>query len=186
MTVLHVLWQPILLSTVFVFIASSLLHMAIPWHKNDYKGLPDQGKVIDLLRPLAIPPGDYMVPHCTTREEMRTPEFAERMAKGPVMVLTVIPNGPFTMGRSLGLWALYLLAVSYMTAYTTMHGLPSGAGYVRVFHVAGMAAFLGYAAALWQTSIWYHRSWITVLKDTVDGLIYAGLTAGTFGWLWAR
>jgi hypothetical protein len=33
-------------------------------------------------------------------------------------------------------------------------------------------------------SIWYHRSWGTTLRYTVDGLVYALLTAGIFGWLW--
>lgn len=186
MTVLRVLWLPILLSSAFVFVASSIIHMFLPWHKGDYKKLPEQGKVVDALRPLSIPPGDYMVPHMTGGGSAKSPEIADIMAKGPVMVLTVIPNGPFNMGKSLGLWFLYLAAVNYLTGYVTLHGLGQGAGYMRVFHVAGMAAFLGYAAALWQMSIWYHRSWITVIKDTVDGLVYAGLAAGTFGWLWPK
>jgi len=33
-------------------------------------------------------------------------------------------------------------------------------------------------------SIWYRRAWSMTIKATVDGLIYALLTAGTFGWLW--
>ena len=52
---------------------------------------------------------------------------------------------------------------------------------------AGRAtAFIAYSAALWQMSIWYRRSWGTTLRYTVDGLIYALLIAGTFGWLWPR
>jgi hypothetical protein len=35
-------------------------------------------------------------------------------------------------------------------------------------------------------SIWYYRAWSTTFKATVDGLIYALLTAGTFGWLWPK
>jgi hypothetical protein len=50
----------------------------------------------------------------------------------------------------------------------------------------GATAFIGHAAALWQMSIWYHRAWTTTIKSTVDGLIYALLTAGVFGWLWPR
>ena len=34
--------------------------------------------------------------------------------------------------------------------------------------------------------IWYRRSLLTTIKSSVDGLIYALLTAGTFGWLWPR
>jgi hypothetical protein len=55
-----------------------------------------------------------------------------------------------------------------------------------IFHTVGLSAWLGYSAALWQMSIWYRRSWITTIKATVDGLIYAGITAGIFAWLWPR
>jgi hypothetical protein len=55
-----------------------------------------------------------------------------------------------------------------------------------VFRITGTVAFVGYALALWQMSIWYHRSWATTIKTTIDGLIYAALTAGVFGWLWPK
>jgi hypothetical protein len=47
-------------------------------------------------------------------------------------------------------------------------------------------AFAGYSLALLQNSIWASRSWTVTLKSMFDGLIYALLTAGTFGWLWPR
>ena len=56
--------------------------------------------------------------------------------------------------------------------------------YLGVFRVAGTTAFIAYAAGLWQQSIWYSRPWSTTLKHTLDGLIYALLTGGAFGWLW--
>ena len=90
------------------------------------------------------------------------------------------------MARNLGLWFLYLIAVGSFAAYVSGRALPPGAGYRPVFRFAGTTAFLGYAGALWQMSIWYRRAWTTTIKSTVDGLIYALLTAGTFGWLWPR
>jgi len=39
-TPLSSLWLPILLSSVFVFLVSSLIHMATPWHKGEYPKLP--------------------------------------------------------------------------------------------------------------------------------------------------
>jgi hypothetical protein len=184
MTVLHVLWLPVLLSSVFTFLASSFIHVVLPWHKSDYVKLPEQDKVMEALRPFAMPPGDYMVPNCSGSAEMKSPEFAEKLAKGPVMVLSVLPNGPFQMGKNLALWFVYLVAVSYLAGYTACHALPLGTGYNKVFRIVGVTSFLGYGAALWQMSIWYRRSWKTTIKATVDALIYAGLTAGTFGWLW--
>jgi hypothetical protein len=43
---------------------------------------------------------------------------------------------------------------------------------------------VGYALALWQMSIWWGRKWSTTIRNTIDGLVYALLTGGTFGWLW--
>ena len=57
MTSLTMLWLPILLSAVIVFVVSSLIHMASPWHKNDYPQVPNEDQVRNALRPLAIPPG---------------------------------------------------------------------------------------------------------------------------------
>jgi len=186
MTGLHSLWLPILLSSVIVFAASSLIHMVLPWHKNDYPKMPNEDKVMDALRPLAIPPGDYMVPRPSSREALRSPEFLEKMNKGPVMMVTVMPNGMMAMGRSLAMWFVYLLVVGLFSAYVAGRALPPGAAYLHVFRFAGTAAFLGYSLALWQMSIWYRRAWSTTIKATIDGLIYALLTAGTFGWLWPR
>jgi hypothetical protein len=186
MVPLTALWLPILLSAVIVFVASSIVHMASPWHKNDYSKVPNEEGLRAALRPLAIPPGDYMVPRPSSREERRDPAFLEKVNQGPNLVLTVIPNGPWSMGRNLGLWFLHLVVVSLFAAYVASRALPPGAEYLQVFRFAGTTAFLGYAAALWQMSIWYRRAWSTTVKATVDGLIYALLTAGTLGWLWPR
>lgn len=186
MTGLFMLWLPILLSAVIVFLVSSIIHMASPWHKNDYPQVPNEDQVRSALRPLAIPPGDYMIPRPTKREEMRSSEFAEKVKQGPNMVLTVLPNGPWPMRRNLTLWFLYALAVGAFAAYVAGRALPIGAPYRAVFRFVGVTAFIGYSVALWQMSIWYARSWSTTAKATVDGLIYALLTAGTFGWLWPR
>ena len=184
MTGLSALWLPILLSSVIVFVASSIIHMVLPWHKTDYPKVPDEDRVRDALRPFAIPPGDYMVPRCENSKELRTPEFAEKMNQGPVIVMTVLPNGQWSMGRNLGLWFLYCAVVGVFAAYVAGRALPAGASYAHVFQFVGATTFIGYALALWQMSIWYRRAWSTTIKATIDGLIYALLTAGTFGWLW--
>jgi hypothetical protein len=177
---------PILLSAIIVFVASSVIHMASPWHKSDYPKVPNEDALRAALRPLAIPPGDYMVPRPSGREEMQSPQFAQKVQEGPNLVLTVLPNGPWSMGRNLGLWFVYLIVVSLFAAYVAGRALPAGSVYLQVFRFVGTTAFLGYAAALWQMSIWYRRSWSITVKSTVDGLVYALLTAGTFGWLWPR
>ena len=186
MTGLHLLWLPLLLSSIVVFIASSIMHMLLPWHKSDYPKMPDEEKVQDSLRPLAIPPGDYMVPHPASMADMRSPEFLEKLNKGPVLIVTVMPNGQGSMAKNLLLWFVYSLVVGLFAAYIAGRALPVTATYLQVFRFVGTSAFLGYSGALWQMSIWYKRAWSITVKSTIDGLIYALLTAGIFGWLWPR
>src|SRR2546422_6800722 len=75
---LSALWLPILLSSVLVFVLSSVIHTLLPWHKSDYPKLPNEDRVMDALRPLAIRPGDYMMPRPSSRQEMRSPQFVEK------------------------------------------------------------------------------------------------------------
>ncbi len=186
MITLDMLWLPILLSAVFVFLVSSVIHMALPWHKGEYPAVPNQDQVRDALRSFAIPPGDYMIPRAASHKEMSAPEFIEKLNQGPVMIVTVLPNGPISMGKSLVLWFIYSVAISYVTAYVSGRALGADATYLRVFQFVGTAAFMGYSLALVQASIWYGRAWSTTIKSMIDGLLYALVTAGTFGWLWPR
>jgi hypothetical protein len=186
MTALHLQWLPILLSAVIVFVVSSIIHTVLPWHKSDYSKLPNEDATRAALGALAIPPGDYMVPRASSMKEMGSPEFLEKMTKGPVMILTVIPAGRPGMTKNLVQWFLYTLVINVFAAYVTGRALPVGAHYLQVFRFVGTTAFVAYSLALWQLSIWFHRSWSITLKATIDGLIYALLTAGTFGWLWPR
>ena len=183
---LSTLWLPILLSAVAVFVASSIIHMASPWHRTDYPKMPNEDHARAALRPLNIPPGDYMIPRPASRADLRTPEFADKINAGPVMIVTVLPNGPMSMARNLTLWLLYCVANSVFAAYIASRALPPEPDYLEVFRFAGATAFIGYAVALWQMSIWYRRSWLTTFKSTVDGLIYACLTGGVLAWLWPQ
>ncbi len=186
MTPLTALWLPIVLSAVIVFVASSIIHMFLGWHANDYTALPDEKGFAEAVRPLAIPPGDYMVPRPSSMAEMKSPELVERRKKGPVMVLTVLPTGETGMGANLAQWFVFSLVVGVFAAYVTGRALAPGAHYLQVFRFAGATTFIAHACGLWPMSIWYRRRWSTTIKSTIDSLIYAGLTAGTFGWLWPR
>lgn len=186
MTAMTALWLPILLSAVVVFVVSSAIHMLTLWHRNDYPKLANEAHVMAALRPLGIPPGDYMMPRSQSMEEMRSAEFQERWKQGPVVIMTVLPPGQMGMGKQLAQWLVYALIVGVLAAYVAGRALAPGAAYLEVFRFTGVTAFIAYAVALWQMSIWYRRDWGMTLKATVDGLIYALLTAGVFGWLWPR
>ena len=183
MTSMSQLWLPILLSAVAVFLVSSAIHMLSPWHKGDFPRLANEDQVLDAMRPLNIPPGDYFVPRAGGMEEMKSPEFAAKMERGPVVLMTVMPNGVMSMGKSLGGWFVYLVVVNALAAHVAQW-LPVGASRHLVFHEVGLITFAGYVLALWQMTIWYHRSLSITLKSTVDGLIYALVSGGVFAWLW--
>jgi hypothetical protein len=178
------LWLPILLSAVFVFVVSSIIHMALPYHNSDFRGVPSEDEVMDALGNFNIPPGDYAVPHAGSYEAMRSEAYKAKLNKGPVAWMTVTETGTPKMGKSLFQWFIYCLIVGIFAAYITSRALPPGAYYLSVFRFAGATAFAGYSLALLQNSIWYRRSWWTTLKSVFDGLIFSLVTAGTFGWLW--
>lgn len=178
--------MPILVSAVIVFVVSSIIHMMLPYHRTDFRKLPNEDEALEALRRLNIPPGDYLAPHPGSAEGMKKPEFIEKTNKGPIALMTLAPGGPPAMGTSLSLWFLYSVVVSVFAGYLTGRTLPAGAHYLPVFRVVGTSAFMGYSLALLQQSIWYKKDWGTTMKSVFDGLVYALLTAGTFGWLWPR
>jgi hypothetical protein len=178
------LWLPILVSAVVVFVLSSVIHMLSPWHKNDYPRLANEDAAMDALRPLAIAPGEYMVPRPADRADMKSAAFAEKLKRGPVFIINMMPPGGMSMGRNLGLWFVYLIVVAGFAGHVAQAaGLVRGDDH-RMFHTVGLSSLMGYAFALWQMSIWYRRPWTTTIKATVDGLIYAVVTAYVFVWLW--
>ncbi|MEJ2238350.1 MAG: hypothetical protein P8X82_08645 [Gemmatimonadales bacterium] len=178
------LWLPILLSAVVVFVLSSVIHMVLGYHNTDFGKVPSEDQVMDALRPFNIPPGDYAIPRAGSQKEMGTPEFTEKLNKGPVAFISVMPNGQPSMGKSLTQWFVYCVVVGVFAAYVTSRAVDPNPDYLQVFRFAGCTAFIGYTVALWQNSIWYRRAWSTTIKSTIDGLIYALFTAGVFGWLW--
>lgn len=180
------LWVPILLSAVIVFFASSLLHMVLTYHRSDYRKLPKEEDLLDAFRRASVPAGDYFAPHASSPAAMKDPKFVERMTRGPLLILTVAPGAPPSMGAQLAMWFVYSVVVGLFAGYITSRALGPGAHYLEVFRFVGTTAFMGYSLALVQNSIWYKRSWSTTFKSVFDGFVYALLTAGTFGWLWPR
>jgi hypothetical protein len=184
MVTVMALWLPILLAAVIVFVVSSIFHTVLTHHDSDFDKVPAEDDVMEALRKANVPPGDYVMPRPSSKQEMKNPEFIERMKRGPVAFMTVFPSGQPSMGQSLVLWFVYCIVVGIFAAYICGRTLGPGAPYLSVFRFVGATAFMGYTLALWQNSIWYKRKWSATLKSTIDGLIYARVTAGTFGWLW--
>jgi len=186
MVPIHALWLPILLSAVIVFVASSIIHMALPIHRSDYRQLPNEDVVLDALSTVGVSPGrTYHFPF-TTHKDMKSPRTVEKFKRGPVGLLTIRPSGAPNMGKFLGQWFIYCVVVSIFTAYLTGRTRMPGSEYLEVFRIAGATAFIGYSLAQLQNAIWRGETWGVTLKHVFDGLIYGVLTAGTFAWLWPK
>jgi hypothetical protein len=179
------LWLPILLAAVLVFVASSIIHMFLPYHRTDHGKVPDEDAVMDAMRGFNIPPGDYVVPQAGSPEVLKSEEFQAKAKEGPVWFMTILPAGdPFAMGGQLAQWFAYCVLVGVFAAYIAGRALGPGAPYLSIFRFAGCTAFIGYGLAHLQRSIWYKQAWSTTLKNLFDALVYGLLTAGSFGWLW--
>ena len=185
MVPLAALWLPIVLAAVIVFVASSILHMVLPYHQSDCTQLPDEDRLLATLRAAGLKRGYYMFPY-GSHKEMKSPAMVEKFKQGPVGIMTVLPSGAPALPKYLVLWFGYCLIIGFFVAYLAAHTIAAGANYLLVFRVVGTAAFMAYGLGSLSNGIWKGQPWNMVIKEVIDGLVYGLLTAGTFGWLWPR
>ena len=185
MVTLGMLWLPILVAVVLVFVASNLVWMVLPHHKKDTRRLPDEAAALQVLGKQGLTPGLYRFPWAEM-SEMKKPEVAEKFARGPVGLLTVTPSGPFNMGKSMGAWVTYIVVITVAVAIIAERMLGTGAPYISVFRRVGAVAILAYSAGNLPNSIWWGKPWRNTCLEALDGALYGLLTAGSFGWLWPR
>jgi hypothetical protein len=178
--------MPIIVSAVLVFVASSILHMALKYHNADYRKFPNEDEVRAVIQKGNPPPGQYLLLYAMGPNAMKDPGLIEKFKQGPVGLAFLRQPGMPSMGPLLGQWFGYLLVISFVVAYVAAHALAPGTPYLAVFRVVGAVAFLAYAGARVQSAIWQGEPWSVTIKDIIDGLIYGCVTAGTFGWLWPK
>ena len=178
------LWLPILLSGVFVFVASSVIHMFLPIHRGDFRKIAGEANVLEAMRGQDVKPGEYMFPCSASMKDMSSPEMQEKYRQGPVGFLTIVPNGTGNMGKNLLQWFAFSIVVSVFVAYADTLALASGAGFEEVFRLTSVVAILGYSVTNVTNSIWKGVCWIITTKFIFDGIVYGLTTAATFAWLW--
>lgn len=176
------LWLPILVSTVAIWVASSIVWMVLPWHRKDYRPVNNEEAARNALKGLA--PGQYHVPYCASMKDMKNPEIQRKLQEGPVATVTVMPSGPPSMGRMMTQWVLFLVFVGVLIAYVTTRTLAPGTEYLEVFRVAGVAAWLIFGASTIQEGIWFGRPWRAVFNMQLDAIIYSLVAAGIFASMW--
>ena len=185
MTPFMSLLLPIVLSAVAVFVISMIIHMT-PWHKSDYARLPDEEGVMNALRPFNISPNDYTTPHPGSGKEMMSPEYDAKRNAGPVLFMTVLPTGPWKIGKMLGMWFAFAVVVSASVACVVSTIMPAGAETHSVFHHVALITFLIYGLGVAPMSIWYNRKWSTTFKTVVDALLYALASGWIFSMMWPK
>jgi len=178
------LWIPIVVSAVLVFIASSVIHMVVKWHRSDFRALPNEDAVRSAIRAGNAVPGEYMIPYCSDMKDMKSPDMQRKFTEGPIAGIVLRAPGPPSMGQPLVLWFIFNLVVAAIAAYVAAKGLPATAAAGPVCAVAGTVAFVAYAGGSVQMGIWWGKPWPNVARDVIDGLIYGVITGAVFAWLW--
>ncbi len=178
------LWLPAVVASIVVFIAGFVMHMVLPHHRNDFARIGDEERFSAELQSYALSRGQYVFPFASSPVEMKDPAYQERVLRGPVGMLVLWPNVLGPTWKQLALHFVHVLVVSIFVAYIAHLALEMGSRYLAVFQVVGAAAFMTYAGSLFGHSIWYYMSWRQTWMTAADGLLYALLTAGIFGWLW--
>ncbi len=184
MVPLTALWLPIVLAAVAVFVVSSIIHMVFKYHHKEYRKLPTEEGLLEAIRTEKVHPGFYSFPHAARAKDMGSDEMQAKFKKGPVGTMNIQQNGSPAMGKFLGMWFAYSLLVGLFAAYVTGRTLPPGTPYLAVFRIVGASSFMAYSFAHLSDGIWIQKPWTMTLKHVFDGLIYAMVTAGVFGWLW--
>ena len=175
------LWQPILASSVLVFVAGAVIWMVMPWHKTDWNKLGDEEGVRATLKGVA--PGQYNVPNCPDQAAYKEAGMQEKFKEGPIAFITVLPSGLPKMGSNLVQMFIFNVVVAVVCAYFVSRTAAPDADYLAIFRISGTVAFVSYGMAYVQESVWFGRPWAATGKTFLDAIIYSLLTGGVFGWL---
>ena len=178
------LWMPILVGAVLAWFASALIHMVVKYHNSDYQPLSNEDEVMDAVRNGSPKPGMHTFPYCADMKDMGNEDVQAKFNRGPVGMLTIIPNGMPPMGKLLGLQILFFVLGSCFIAYCATLALAPGADYMSVFRFVGVVGFLAYGWGQIPYAIWFGQKWSTTVKYLIDALVYGLVTAGAFAWLW--
>lgn len=178
------LWLPVVATAVFIFVASSLIHMVFKWHNSDYGKLGNEDQVRDAIRAGSPTPGQYITPHCVDMKEMGSEAMTKKYLDGPIAFITIKKNGPPTIGTALILWFLFSLLVACIAACVACQAFGIKADPRQAGHLVGVLSFMTYAGGSVCLGIWMAKPWGSVAKDVLDALIYGVISGLTFMWLW--
>jgi len=179
------LWLPVLIGAVAVFIASSIIWMALPYHKADIRFLPDERAFDEAIKPLDIAPGLYMFPNCASASEMKSDAFKERFERGPWGIITIMPAKP-NFGLNMLKTFLSYLVICTLIAYVAGSTIPAGAEYLHVFRVCGACGLLGFCTGGLAGDFFLGKPTRFVITGLIDGVMFTLILAGVFASMWPQ
>ena len=136
----------------FVFIVSSLIHMATPWHKGEHPKLPKEDAFRDAVGPPPSRPATHGAARLEHGRDGRT-GVVDKLTKGPVAIITVLPNGKMSMTGSL-VGSFVTRSSSRCSPLTSPAARCRSSATTSRCSLRRAPAFAGYALALWQMRIW--------------------------------
>ncbi len=185
MNALLSLWLPILLSAVVVFVISSLVHMVFKWHAPDYHGFANEEAVRAAIRAGNPAPGQYVVPYCADMKEMGSEAMVKKYREGPVGHFALGSSGTPNMGKHLGLWFLWSLAVAVVAAFLASRLIGWDHAHARAAaKLVGAVTFIAHGFGNVSESIWMMRPWPATARYLLDAALYAAGSGLVFLWLW--
>ena len=182
MEFLNHLWLPILLASFAVWFWSFLSWAILPFHKGDWKKLPNEDAFAAAVRPLNIPPGVYGFPYCEGHSQQKDPAFLEKWKAGPVGLIHVWFPNPSMGGNMIASFALDLV-VSLLIAYAGFAALPHAA-HLKAFQVTGTIGILSYSFAALPNMIWFQGGKRAMLTAVFDGVVQGLVTGAVFAFFW--
>ncbi len=177
------LWLPILIATVCVFFASSIIWMLLPYHKKDIQFLPNEEELTAKVTQMNIKPGLYMFPNCQDPKDYEGDEYKAKWKAGPWGTITVQPGQP-SFGMNLFKTFLAYLVITVFVAYITAASTRAGADYLAVFQVAGAAGVLGHCMGGLAGDFFLGKPTRFIITGFIDGVIFALITAGVIASMW--
>lgn len=184
MDFLTLLWLPILLSAVAVFVVSAASHMLLPWRRAEFGHVPGFEAVQAAIQ--GLPPGQYLFPAGSDPKERGSKEAMGQWAAGPSGWLTIVPRGPMAMGRNMGQSFLVYLVVSFLAAYLATFALGASPPTIAIVRHVSTVGILSYAVGTSFHSIWFSRPWRAYVTDVLEAVVQGFAMAAVFAWLWPR
>lgn len=174
------LWLAILASGIATHILCTLAWMAMPHHKKEWAGLPNEDSLHKTFTE-SVPPGQYVFPFVADHKQCNDPAYKQKVEACSGML--VIWHGSTNMGKAIGLTLLFFLVTAFVIGYLASLALPRGADFMHVFRFVTTAGLLAHVAGKFPGVFWFRRK---VAIDVVDAVVFALATGAIFAALWPK